>query len=153
GCAHGYLTLADGAEVRYLTTQAYAPDAVGGVRYDDVALGIEWPRAVGIVSEQDQSWPLLAESDESPFACSSSIRRSQSARRTGTPYESVSSVRATWPEGSRRTPRPRRALRSSRSPTGRSNGRRGSMPRTVRVLRARHRRSPSSRTRSPCARR
>src|SRR5262249_345575 len=46
GCAHGYLTLTDRAEVRYLTSQYYAPDAVAGVRYDDAALGIRWPREV-----------------------------------------------------------------------------------------------------------
>ena len=59
GCAHGYLTLTDSAEVRYLTSQYYAADAVGGVRYDDAALGIEWPREVAVVSEQDLSWPLV----------------------------------------------------------------------------------------------
>jgi dTDP-4-dehydrorhamnose 3,5-epimerase len=59
GCAHGYLTLTDGAEVRYLTSQYYAPDAVAGVRYDDGLLGIEWPREVAVVSEQDRSWPML----------------------------------------------------------------------------------------------
>ena len=64
GCAHGYLTLTDAAEVRYLTSQFYAAEAAGGVRYDDEALGIEWPGEVAIVSEQDSSWPLLAESDD-----------------------------------------------------------------------------------------
>jgi dTDP-4-dehydrorhamnose 3,5-epimerase len=58
GCAHGYLTLTDGAEVRYLTTRAYAPDAAGGVRYDDPAFSIAWPVAVEVVSAQDRSWPL-----------------------------------------------------------------------------------------------
>ena len=59
GCAHGYLTLTDGAEVRYLTSQPYAPEAAAGVRFDDEALGIQWPRAVAVVSEQDRSWPSL----------------------------------------------------------------------------------------------
>jgi dTDP-4-dehydrorhamnose 3,5-epimerase len=68
GCAHGYLTLTDAAEVRYLTSQFFAPEAVGGVRYDDDMLGIEWPREVTIVSEQDRSWRLLADSGERPFA-------------------------------------------------------------------------------------
>ena len=60
GCAHGYLTLTPAAEVRYLTSQFYAPDAAGGVRFDDETLGIEWPREVVVASEQDRSWPLLA---------------------------------------------------------------------------------------------
>jgi dTDP-4-dehydrorhamnose 3,5-epimerase len=64
GCAHGYLTLTDGAEVRYLTSQFYAPEAVAGVRYDDEALGITWPQAVTLVSEQDRSWPSLARERE-----------------------------------------------------------------------------------------
>ena len=59
GCAHGYMTLTDHAEVRYLTSQFYAPEAVGGVRFDDEALGITWPRPVTLVSEQDRSWPAL----------------------------------------------------------------------------------------------
>ena len=59
GCAHGYLTTADKTEVRYLTSQAYAPDAATGVRFDDEALAIAWPREVAVVSEQDRSWPPL----------------------------------------------------------------------------------------------
>jgi len=59
GCAHGYLTLTAAAEVRYLTSQFYAPEAATGVRFDDEALGIEWPREVVVVSEQDRSWPQL----------------------------------------------------------------------------------------------
>lgn len=67
GCAHGYVTLTDAAEVRYLTSQFYAAEAVGGVRHDDETLAIEWPRDVTIVSDQDRSWRLLAEAGESPF--------------------------------------------------------------------------------------
>ena len=59
GCAHGYLTLTAAAEVRYLTSQFYAPDAAGGVRFDDELLGIQWPREVVVASQQDRSWPLL----------------------------------------------------------------------------------------------
>jgi dTDP-4-dehydrorhamnose 3,5-epimerase len=64
GCAHGYLTLTDGAEVLYLTSAAYAPEAATGRRWDDPAFGIEWPAAVEVVSEQDRSWPLLGDEDE-----------------------------------------------------------------------------------------
>ncbi len=63
-CAHGYLTLTDGAEVRYLTSQLYAPEATTGVRYDDKALGIDWLTEVTVISEQDASWPLLADPGE-----------------------------------------------------------------------------------------
>lgn len=68
GCAHGYLTLTEGAEVRYLTSQYFAADAVAGARYDDVALGIEWPREVVVVSEQDLSWPLVTTPCAGPLA-------------------------------------------------------------------------------------
>ena len=30
-------------EVFYLTSTEYVPEAVGGIRYDDPAFGIEWP--------------------------------------------------------------------------------------------------------------
>ena len=59
GCAHGYLTLTDDAETRYLTTEYYAPDAAWGVRYDDPAFGIRWPADVELVSDADLGWPLL----------------------------------------------------------------------------------------------
>jgi len=59
GCAHGYLTLEPDSEVLYHTSHAYAPDAATGVRYDDPAFGIAWPRAVEVISERDATWPLL----------------------------------------------------------------------------------------------
>lgn len=57
GCAHGYQTLSDDAEVMYFTSAFYAPAAAAGVRYDDPAFGIDWPGAVTALSEQDRSWP------------------------------------------------------------------------------------------------
>ena len=56
GCAHGYVTLTDDAEIAYQTSKAYAPDAAAGARYDDPAFGIEWPIAVEVISEQDRTW-------------------------------------------------------------------------------------------------
>jgi dTDP-4-dehydrorhamnose 3,5-epimerase len=57
GCAHGYLTLSDDSVVEYLTSQFYAPESASGVRYDDPAFGIAWPRSVDVVSKADRSWP------------------------------------------------------------------------------------------------
>ena len=57
GCAHGYQTLSDDAEVMYFTSAFYAPAAATGVRYDDPAFGIDWPRSVTAISGQDRSWP------------------------------------------------------------------------------------------------
>jgi dTDP-4-dehydrorhamnose 3,5-epimerase len=57
--AHAYLTLTDGAEVFYQVSQFYTPACERGLRYDDPALGIEWPVPVLVKSEKDASWPLL----------------------------------------------------------------------------------------------
>jgi dTDP-4-dehydrorhamnose 3,5-epimerase len=57
GCAHGFLTLDDGCEVHYQISQAYAPDAAGGVRWDDPAFAISWPEKVVVINERDRSYP------------------------------------------------------------------------------------------------
>ncbi|MEZ5317509.1 MAG: dTDP-4-dehydrorhamnose 3,5-epimerase [Vicinamibacterales bacterium] len=57
GCAHGYLTLEDGAEVVYPVTHVYTPEAEGGIRWNDPAFGIEWPIAPEVISPKDQAWP------------------------------------------------------------------------------------------------
>jgi dTDP-4-dehydrorhamnose 3,5-epimerase len=59
GFAHGFQTLCDDTEVRYLISEFYAPDAASGVRYDDPALGIDWPQPVTVISEKDRAWPDL----------------------------------------------------------------------------------------------
>ena len=46
GFAHGFQTLSDDAQVNYLISEFYAPDAASGVRYDDPAFGITWPLPV-----------------------------------------------------------------------------------------------------------
>lgn len=56
GCAHGYQTLVDGAEITYLTSRFYAPDCATGVRFDDPAFGIEWPLPVSSISDADRGW-------------------------------------------------------------------------------------------------
>ena len=59
-CAAGYQTLTDEAEVLYSVSGFYAPEAERGLRHDDPAIGIEWPRKPTVVSEKDRKWPLLA---------------------------------------------------------------------------------------------
>jgi dTDP-4-dehydrorhamnose 3,5-epimerase len=61
GCAHGYQTLQDDAEVEYMTTAAYAPQAARGVRYDDPIFKIDWPIPVTMTSKADKSWPDFQE--------------------------------------------------------------------------------------------
>jgi dTDP-4-dehydrorhamnose 3,5-epimerase len=57
GCAHGYLTLADDSTVTYLIEGAYVPDAAAVVRWNDPAIGIDWPIAEPILSERDRAAP------------------------------------------------------------------------------------------------
>jgi len=59
GCAHGFLTLAGFTEVEYYISSEYVPDAARGVRWNDPAFAIAWPRPVGILSERDRNWPLI----------------------------------------------------------------------------------------------
>lgn len=58
--AHGYLTLTDDAEVTYLVSEFYTPGVEDGYRYDDPALGIDWPVPIEVVSEKDANWALIA---------------------------------------------------------------------------------------------
>lgn len=57
GCAHGYQTLTDDAEVFYLVSASYSPQAERGIRYDDPGIGINWPLEPGVVSDKDRGWP------------------------------------------------------------------------------------------------
>lgn len=57
GFAHGYQTLADGAEVFYQVSSAYSPEHERGVRWNDPAFAIAWPIAEPIISAKDASLP------------------------------------------------------------------------------------------------
>lgn len=59
GCAHGYQVLEADSELQYMTSRAYAPMHAGGVRYNDPAFAISWPRPVTMISDQDANWPLI----------------------------------------------------------------------------------------------
>lgn len=43
GFAHGFLTLTPDVHVAYKVTAPYAPDHDRSVRYDDPAIGVDWP--------------------------------------------------------------------------------------------------------------
>ena len=55
-CAHGFLTLEDNCIVYYQMGALYHPECAQGIRWNDPAIGIEWPVPAGIISEQDQSY-------------------------------------------------------------------------------------------------
>lgn len=57
GFGHGFVTLEDDTEAFYLVTEFYTPGAEQGIRYNDPALGIEWPVDIEVISEKDASWP------------------------------------------------------------------------------------------------
>jgi dTDP-4-dehydrorhamnose 3,5-epimerase len=59
GFAHGFQVLEAGSELLYLHTAFYKPEAEGGVRHDDPALGITWPLPVTDISKRDSSHAYL----------------------------------------------------------------------------------------------
>jgi dTDP-4-dehydrorhamnose 3,5-epimerase len=59
GCAHGFQALTDEVHLIYQHSAEYAPDHEGGVRFDDPAIGVEWPLPAGTVSDRDCSFALI----------------------------------------------------------------------------------------------
>jgi dTDP-4-dehydrorhamnose 3,5-epimerase len=56
GCAHGFLTLEDNTEALYQMSEFYHPETARGVRWNDAAFGIAWPRSVEVISDRDQTY-------------------------------------------------------------------------------------------------
>ncbi len=63
GFAHGFVTLEEATEVHYKVSALYSPEHERAVRFDDPAIGIEWPVEAAdlILSDKDRSAPALAE--------------------------------------------------------------------------------------------
>jgi dTDP-4-dehydrorhamnose 3,5-epimerase len=61
--AHGFQTMSNETEVFYQMSEFYAPGCARGLRYNDPALGVEWPLPVSVISAQDASWPLITEAE------------------------------------------------------------------------------------------
>jgi dTDP-4-dehydrorhamnose 3,5-epimerase len=59
GCAHGYLTLTDRAEVQYQISTVYRPEAARGYRWDDPTLAIDWPVPIRRISARDARLPYV----------------------------------------------------------------------------------------------
>lgn len=57
GVAHGFQTLTDDTEVTYQMSKVYSPEHARGVRWNDVAFGIKWPRDPVAMSERDCGYP------------------------------------------------------------------------------------------------
>ncbi len=61
-CAHGFQTLLDDTSFLYYIDTIYHPEASTGVRYNDPAIGIQWPpEKTLIISEKDQTFPLIVQ--------------------------------------------------------------------------------------------
>ena len=57
GFAHGFLTLNMDTYVYYQMSEYYAPEYARGIRWNDPAFGIRWPREVNVISERDANYP------------------------------------------------------------------------------------------------
>jgi len=65
GFAHGYCVLSDEALFSYKCTDNYHPETQFSVRWDDPALGIEWPLAgAPVLSDKDRDAPCLHDISE-----------------------------------------------------------------------------------------
>lgn len=67
GFAHGFQTVSDHVEVTYLVDGFYEPKAEGGVRWNDPAIGIQWPLEPTVMSDKDKSWPDFSDETGASF--------------------------------------------------------------------------------------
>lgn len=59
GCAHGFISLTDHAEVSYMMSVPFQAGSELGVRWNDPALDIKWPIEPTVISERDQNFTLI----------------------------------------------------------------------------------------------
>ena len=58
GFAHGFCTLSENCHIMYKVDDFYAPQADGGVLWNDPDLNVAWPVADPILSDKDAKLPL-----------------------------------------------------------------------------------------------
>ncbi|NII56412.1 dTDP-4-dehydrorhamnose 3,5-epimerase [Lutibacter sp. SG786] len=61
GYAHGFCVVSDAATFMYQCTTLYDPAADAAIRWDDPAIGIDWPISEPLLSRKDMDAPLLAD--------------------------------------------------------------------------------------------
>jgi len=61
GFAHGFCVLSDFATFTYQCTALYDAAADAGIRWNDAAVGIDWPLSDPLLSNKDAKAPLLAD--------------------------------------------------------------------------------------------
>jgi dTDP-4-dehydrorhamnose 3,5-epimerase len=66
GFAHGFCVLSETADVVYKCTELYDAAADTSLRWDDPAIGIDWPVSEPLLSPKDAAAPLLQEHPRLP---------------------------------------------------------------------------------------
>jgi len=61
GFAHGFVVLSERAIFSYLCTAQYDKAADAGVRWNDAAIGIDWPVSEPLLSDKDAKAPFLSD--------------------------------------------------------------------------------------------
>ncbi len=61
GFGHGFVTLTDDVEFLYKADNYYAPEADGGIRWNDPEIGVDWGIDNPILSEKDKKNPFFRE--------------------------------------------------------------------------------------------
>lgn len=59
GFGHGFVTLTDHVEFLYKADNYYAPEADGGIRWNDPDIGVDWGIDHPVLSEKDTKNPFL----------------------------------------------------------------------------------------------
>ena len=61
GCAHGFLTLTDEAEVYYQISTFYHSESAAGVRWNDPAFQVVWPSPPELINSRDAAFPNFSD--------------------------------------------------------------------------------------------
>ena len=64
GFGHGFVTLTDEVEFLYKADNCYAPEADGGIRWNDPEIGVDWGVENPILSAKDEKNPFLKDLGE-----------------------------------------------------------------------------------------
>lgn len=64
GFGHGFVTLTDEVEFLYKADNYYAPEADGGIRWNDLEIGVDWGVENPILSAKDEKNPFLKDLGE-----------------------------------------------------------------------------------------
>ncbi len=67
GFAHGFLVRSEEALFHYKCTDFYHPETEGVIRWNDPAIGIDWPVEDPVVSERDREAPSMDEVSDERF--------------------------------------------------------------------------------------